>query len=111
MQSLIDKRNFTFDGVTIDGVFNCNNPLAFTAGTKNNPNILSQAQMFRSSHRDKFLECQQPEIKGLCDAGVFDFKDKSQLPSGARLLNAIWSYRRKRRPDGVLRDTKSHLCQ
>jgi hypothetical protein len=41
---------------------------------------------------------------------VFDFKDMSQLPSGARLLNAIWSYRRKRRPDGVLLKHKSRIC-
>jgi hypothetical protein len=91
-------------------LFNCDNPLAFAAGTKNNPDILSQAQMFRSSDQDKFLECQIPEIKGLCDADVFDFKDMSQLPSGARLLNAIWSYRRKRRPDGVLLKHKSRIC-
>jgi hypothetical protein len=51
MQSIIDKRNFTIDGVSIDGFFNCHNPLAFAAGTKNNPDILSQAQMFRASNR------------------------------------------------------------
>jgi hypothetical protein len=45
MQSIIDKRNITFDGVSIDGIFNPDNPLAFAAGTKNNPDILSQAQM------------------------------------------------------------------
>jgi hypothetical protein len=83
MQSIINQQNFTFDGVSIDTLFNCNNFLAFAARTKNNPDILSQAQMFCSSDRDKFLECQVPEIKGLCDAGVFDFKDMSQLPSGA----------------------------
>jgi hypothetical protein len=83
MQSIIDQQNFTFDGVSIDGLFNCNNPLAFAAGTKNNPDILSQAQMFRSSNRDKFLECQIPEIKRSCDADVFYFKDMSQLPPGA----------------------------
>ena len=83
MQTIIDKRNFTFDGVSIDGIFNSDNPLAFAAGTKNNPDILSQAQMLRASDQDKFVESQQPEIQGLCDADVFDFKDMSQLLSGA----------------------------
>jgi hypothetical protein len=110
MQSLIDKRNFTFDGISIDGIFNCDNPLAFAAGTKNNPDILSQGQMFKAHDQAKFLECQVPEIKGLCDANVFEFRDMSRLPSGARLLNAIWSYRRKRRPDGVLLKYKSRIC-
>jgi hypothetical protein len=110
MQSIIDKRNFTIDGVSIDGIFNCDNPLAYAAGTKNNPDILSQAQMFRATDQELFLECQKPEIKGLCDAGVFEFKNMSELPSHARLLNAIWSYRRKRRPDGVLLKHKSRIC-
>lgn len=109
MQTAIDKRNFTFDGVSIDGIFNSDNPLAFAAGTKNNPDILSQAQMLRASDQDKFVESQQPEIQGLCDADVFDFKDMSQLPPGARLLNAIWSYRRKRRPDGTSQTQESDL--
>jgi hypothetical protein len=110
MQTIIDKRNFTFDGVSIDGIFNSDNPLAFAAGTKNNPDILSQAHMLHASDQDKFVESQQPEMQGLCDADVFDFKDMSQLPPGARLLNAIWSYRRKRRPDGVLLKHKSRIC-
>jgi hypothetical protein len=33
MQSIIDKQNFTIDGVTINGLFNSHNPLAFAAGT------------------------------------------------------------------------------
>jgi hypothetical protein len=110
MQSIIDKRNFSIDGVSIDGFFNCHNPLAFAAGTKNNPDILSQAQMLRATDRDLFVDCQKPEIEGLCDAGVFEFKNMSDLPSHARLLNAIWSYRRKRRPDGALHKYKSRIC-
>lgn len=110
MQSIIDKRNLTFDGVNIDGIFGYDNPLAFAAGTKNNPGILSQAQTFHASDRDAFLLSQDPKIKGLCNANVFKFRQMSQLPSGARLLNAIWSYRRKRHPDGVLLKHKSCIC-
>jgi hypothetical protein len=110
MQSIIDKRNFIIDGVSIDGLFNCHNPLAFAASTKNNLDILSQAQMFRASDRDLFVECQKPKIKGLCDAGVFEFKNMSELPSHAHLLNAIWSDRRKHFPDGALIKHKSRIC-
>ena len=31
MQSIVDQRNLTFDGISINGVFNLDNPLAFAA--------------------------------------------------------------------------------
>jgi N-acetylglutamate synthase/N-acetylornithine aminotransferase len=62
MQLIIDKRNVTFNGISIDGIFNSNNLIAFTAGTKNNPDILSQAQMLKALHVDLFLASQQLEI-------------------------------------------------
>ena len=34
----------------------------------------------------------------------------SDLPPRARLLNAIWSYCRKQRPDGLLLKHKSRIC-
>jgi hypothetical protein len=83
MQSIVDKRNFTYDGVSIDGIFNHDNPLAFAAGTKNNPDILSQAQMLKATDMNLFLESQQPEIQGLCDADVFEFQHMSSLPTSA----------------------------
>jgi hypothetical protein len=97
MQSIIDKRNVTFNGVSIDGIFNSNNPIAFTAGTKNNPDILSQAQMLKAPDVDPFLASQQPEIQGLCNTDVFEFHSMSNLPSSTRLLNAIRSYRSMKR--------------
>jgi Reverse transcriptase (RNA-dependent DNA polymerase) len=111
MQSILDKHNVTFDGVSIDGFFNSDSPLAFTAGTKNNPDMLSQTQMLTASDREQFIEPQHPEIQGLCDADVFEFHPIADLPSGSRLLNAIWSYRHKRHPtDRVLLKHKSRLC-
>jgi hypothetical protein len=93
MQSIINKRNITFDGVSIDSIFNSDNPIAFaTTSTKNNPDILSQAQMLKAPDVDLFLASQQPEIQGLCNADVFEFHCMSNLPPGAHLLNAIWSY-------------------
>jgi hypothetical protein len=83
MQSIVDQRNITFDGVSIDGIFNTDNPLAFAAGTKNNPDILSQGQMFKATDREKFIASQLPEIQGLVDADVFEFRSMSDLPPRA----------------------------
>ena len=93
MQSIVDQRNITFDGVSIDSIFNLDNPLACAAGTKNNPDILSQGQMFKAEDdHENFISSQLPEIQGLVDADVFEFHSMSDLPPRAQLLNAIWSY-------------------
>ena len=107
MQSIVDQQNITFNSISIDGIFNPDNPLAFAAGTKNNPDILSQGQMFKADDQEKFIASQLPEIQGLVDADVFEFCSMSDLLPCARLLNAIWSYHHKRHPNGRLLKHKS----
>ena len=111
MQSVVDKQNIMLNGVLIDSIFNSNNPLACAAGTQNNPDILLQAKMLKASDHEKFLDSQHPEIQGLCNADVFEFHPiSSDLPSGSRLLRAIWSYHQKRRPTDRILLEKSSLC-
>ena len=110
LSSIMDLRNIRHDGVTIDGIFEIENPLAFAAGSNNNPDILSQSQMLKAADRDEFLKVQGSELLGLHDADVFEYLPRSKLPSGSRVLNAIWSYRRKRKPDGTLSKYKSRIC-
>ena len=55
MQSVVDQRNLTFDGVSINGLFNIDNLLAFATGMKNNPDILYQGQMFKANDHEKFI--------------------------------------------------------
>jgi hypothetical protein len=50
------------------------------------------------------------EIEGLTAADVFDFQPQNELPYGSRLLNAIWSYKRKQQPDLTLLKHKSQVC-
>jgi Reverse transcriptase (RNA-dependent DNA polymerase) len=110
MQSILDKQNITFDGISIDGIFNSDNLLAFAAGTNNNPDILSQEQMLKASDCKQFLKLQQPEIQGLCNTDVFEFHPIANLPSGSRLLNTIWSFHHKHLPtDRILLQNKS-MC-
>ena len=77
---------------------------------KNNLDILSQGQMFKAEDCEKFIASQLPEIQGLVDADVFKFRSMSDLPPRAWLLNTIWSYHRKQRPNGLLLNHKSHIC-
>ena len=68
--------------------------------------------MLRANDNDKFLTCEVPEIRGLEDAGCFDYQPMSNLPRDKqiKLLNSIWSYRRKRRPDETLLKYKARIC-
>ena len=83
LQSIVDQCNITVDGISIDGIFHTDNPLAFTAGMKNNPDILSQGQMFNATDCEKFIALQLPKIQGLVDADVFEFHSISNLPPHA----------------------------
>jgi hypothetical protein len=71
---------------------------------------LTQSQMFRAHDMSDFIKAQIPEIRGLERMDIFAYKPIHELPPKARLLSSIWSYRRKRRPNGVLLKHKSRLC-
>jgi hypothetical protein len=66
--------------------------------------------MLRAKDSAKFVCHQRDEIRGLQGARVFAYKKRSTLPKGASILNLIWSYQRKRRPDGTLLKLKTRIC-
>jgi hypothetical protein len=66
--------------------------------------------MKRQVDAHKFIEAQRPEIDGLMDINTFEFIPKIDLPPRTQYLDLIWTYRRKRRPDGSLKKYKARLC-
>jgi hypothetical protein len=76
----------------------------------NKEDTLTQSQMLKTTDNEAFIAAQIPEIRGLEKMNVFDYKDIQTLPPRARLLSSIWSYRRKRRPNGDLIKHKARLC-
>lgn len=66
--------------------------------------------MFKTEDRDQFVASHKTEIEGLQKFDVMDIEHISSLPQGARLLSSIWSYRRKRLPNGIFLKYKSRLC-
>jgi len=73
--------------------------------------VLMHSQMLRAPDQASVLDAQECEVRGLEDKQVFQYVQKGDLPKSARLLNAVWSYRRKRRPpDGTLWKHKANLC-
>jgi len=71
---------------------------------------LTQSAMLKASDQTSFLQAQVPEIQGLHASGVFSYHRIGTLPPQARLLNAIWSYRQKRSPAGLLLKHKARIC-
>ena len=112
LQELLDQRNIQTNDLNLNGILDIQDPFVFAAGAKNNPDVLTQGQMLKAADQDKFLESQPKEIDGLHEANVFEYLPIKKIPKNRRskLLNAIWSYRRKRRPDGSLLKYKSCIC-
>lgn len=76
----------------------------------NNKDTLTQSQMLKAHDQDQFITSQIPEIRRLETMQVFEYCPMHALPPKARLLSSIWSYRRKRKPDGKLLKHKAHIC-
>ena len=70
-------------------------PIAFAASS--NPDILYWDQAMKASDRDKFLEAVDIELDGHERMGNYVPVPLSDLPKGTKLIDMVWSMRRKRR--------------
>ena len=70
-------------------------PIAFAASS--NPDILYWDQAMKASDRDKFLEAVDIELDGHERMGNYVPVPLSDLPRGTKLIDMVWSMRRKRR--------------
>jgi hypothetical protein len=76
----------------------------------NKNDILTQGQILQAPDAPKIIECQKNEFSTLNEMDIMDIEPIALLPPCARLLCSIWSYRRKRLPNGVLSKYKARLC-
>ena len=70
-------------------------PIAFAAST--NPDILYWDQAMKAPDRDKFLEAVKVELDGHEQMGNYEPIPIDEVPKGMKLLDMVWSMRRKRR--------------
>ena len=70
-------------------------PIAFAA--TNNPDILYWDQAMKAPDRDKFLEAVKVELDGHEQMGNYEPVPLEKVPKGTKLLDMVWSMRRKRR--------------
>ena len=77
----------------------------------NKEDILTQGQILKVPDAAEFLKAQKLEIEGLEDLGVFGYLRRHKVPKGTKVLCSVWTYRRKRRPDGTLLKYKAFFVQ
>ena len=70
-------------------------PIAFAASC--NPDILYWDQAMKAPDRDKFIEAVGIELDGHERMGNYEPIPLSELPQGTKLIDMVWSMRRKRR--------------
>ena len=70
-------------------------PIAFAATA--NPDILYWDQAMKAHSRDKFLEAISVELDGHERMGNYEPIPIEKVPQGTKLIDMVWSMRRKRR--------------
>ena len=70
-------------------------PIAFAASS--NPDILYWDQAMRAHDRDKFIKAVGIELDGHEKMGNYEPIPIREVPKGAKLIDMVWSMRRKRR--------------
>jgi hypothetical protein len=75
----LQQHNEDFDPGINDMFLNNLDP-TFYAMQKQNPDVLTHAQMKRQVDANKFVDAQRPEISGLMDINTFEFMPKTTLP-------------------------------
>ena len=86
-------------------------PLAFAAGCMGpNPNILNHRDAMRASDSSMFMDSMDEEMENLCANDIYDLIPRNEVPPGKTILRAIWSHRRKTKPDGEVYRHRSRIC-
>ncbi len=91
-----------------DGTLNSTHPLAFSATLADNE-VFHYGQAMKQPDRASFITAMVKEVENLTNAGVWELKRKSEIGTST-LVNAIWSFKRKRAPDGTIIKHKARLC-
>ena len=101
----IARQHSITDGVSEHPILNIEHPVAFQSlleAMNNKEDILTQGQMLKAPDAAEFKKAQEPELQGLYDLDVFEYVRINTKPAHAKILRSVWSYCRKRRPDGTL---------
>jgi hypothetical protein len=92
-----------------DGTLNSFAHHVFAAGKENNETYTFR-EMLKQDDRDDFVEAMQVEVDAHQTREHWEIIPRSQMPKEMKTIMAIWSFKRKRLPDGTLNKHKARLC-
>jgi hypothetical protein len=94
--------------LNVDGSFNNLHPLSLAAQTVGN-DVYYFHQAMQQDDRDDFIQAMIKELQDHQENGHWKLVRRSEIGK-ATTIKAIWSFKRKRRPDGSILKHKARLC-
>ena len=92
-----------------DNTLNELNIFALAAKYEENKTYTYNA-MLKQKDKDQFFKAMEKEIADHSSRNHWSVMRTSELPPKAKIIMAIWSFKRKRLPDGTLLKHKARLC-
>jgi len=83
--------------------------LAYVA-KNGNPNILTHRDAMKADDNDQFLVSMKEEIDNLLKNQIYEVVPIDTVPRNKTILDAVWSHRRKQKPDGTVYRHRSRIC-
>ena len=91
-----------------DGTLNYLHPSAFLTNADNDTYTLRD--MLKQEDKESFVEAMTVEVNDHESRGHWKLIPRSSMPKGAKTIMSIWSFKRKRFPDGRVQKHKARLC-
>ena len=100
---------FEVTNKNFDGTLNAIPHYVFASKNAAN-DTFTLTKMFKEHDRADFVKAMQKEIDDHESRGHWSVVDRSQIPPKMKTILAIWSFKRKRKPDGTIIKHKARLC-
>ena len=95
--------------INFDGTFNAIVSHAYAAGKENNETYTFR-EMCKQEDRIDFVDAMQKEIDDHTRRKHWEIIPRSMMPDNMKTIMSVWSFKRKRFPDGTLNKHKARLC-
>ena len=92
-----------------DASSNTLNPFCYHAELADNDTYIFK-DILTQPDKNNFFEAMEVEITNHTDCDHWDLIPRSQLSSGSKTIMSVWSFKRKRLPDGTICKYKARLC-
>jgi hypothetical protein len=95
-----------------DDTFNDFHPFAYVASLADK-DTMNFAKAMKQSDRDEFVSAMEKEVSDHVQRGQWKIYSKSEMRQtgySGRVIMAVWSFKRKRNPFGVITKYKARLC-